>query len=92
MTRKDHVRDIRRDVPVTVCHAVSKPSGQPMWAAAGAGDCFTAPCMVGVLEGRTIPEAMQFAAAEPSICVSRPGAITSLPTRKELDELLSSLG
>lgn len=63
-----------------------------MLAAAGAGDCFNAAYMVGVLEGRTIPEAMRFAAAAASICVSRPGAMTSLPTRKELDELLSSLG
>lgn len=55
---------------------------------AGAGDCFTAAFMVGCLEGRSTAEAMAFAAAAASICVSRAGAMPSLPSRGELDQLL----
>jgi ribokinase len=58
---------------------------------AGAGDCFTAAYMVAVLEGKSTAEAMAVAAAAASICVSRPGAMTSLPTRQELDALLETL-
>lgn len=47
--------------------------------------------MVGVLEGRSTAEAMQLAAAAASICVSRPGAMTSLPTQQELDQLMETL-
>jgi ribokinase len=47
--------------------------------------------MVGVLEGRSTAEAMRFAAAAASICVSRLGAMTSLPTRQELDRLLETI-
>lgn len=57
----------------------------------GAGDCFTAAYMVATLEGRSTADAMRFAAAAASMCVSRPGAMTSLPTRAELNDLLSSL-
>lgn len=57
----------------------------------GAGDCFTAAFMVGLLEGRDTGAAMRFAAAAASICVSRPGAMTSLPTRQEVDQLVESL-
>jgi ribokinase len=58
---------------------------------AGAGDCFTAAFMVGLLEGRSTAGAMRFAAAAASICVSRAGAQPSLPSRQELDQLLSTL-
>ena len=60
-------------------------------ALAGAGDCFTAAYMVGLLEGRNTAGALKFAAAAASICVSRPGAMTSLPTRTELNVLMESL-
>lgn len=56
--------------------------------AAGAGDCYTAAYAVGVLEGLSTAQAMKFAAAAASICVSRAGAQPSMPTRHELDQLL----
>jgi ribokinase len=58
---------------------------------AGAGDCFTAAFMVGLLEGSSTAQAMRFAAAAASICVSRAGAQPSLPSRQELDDLLSRM-
>lgn len=61
------------------------------YGAAGAGDCFMAAYMVGVLQGRSTAEAMKVAAAAASICVSRPGAMTSLPTRQELDQFLTTM-
>jgi ribokinase len=63
----------------------------PHIAPTGAGDCFTAAWMVGILESQSPAQAMRFAAAAASICVSRPGAMTSLPTRQELDRFLQSL-
>jgi ribokinase len=45
--------------------------------------------MMAVLEGH--PQPLQFASAAASICVSRPGAMTSLPTRAEVDQLLMRL-
>jgi ribokinase len=46
--------------------------------------------MVGLLEGLPAADALKFAAAAASICVSRPGAMPSLPSRAELDNLLRS--
>ncbi|KAF8073119.1 hypothetical protein HT031_000780 [Scenedesmus sp. PABB004] len=58
----------------------------------GAGDCFTAAFAVALLEGRPPAAAMAFAAAAASICVSRPGAMPSLPSREELEALLARAG
>lgn len=58
---------------------------------AGAGDCFTAAYAVGVLEGLSVADAMKFAAAAASICVSRAGAQPSMPCREELDQLLCTI-
>lgn len=58
----------------------------------GAGDCFTATYVVGLLEGKTPKEALLFASAAASLCVQRPGAIPSMPSRVEVEELLASLG
>eukprot|EP00878_Enallax_costatus_P007124 GHUV01007467.1.p1 GENE.GHUV01007467.1~~GHUV01007467.1.p1 ORF type:complete len:382 (+),score=99.86 GHUV01007467.1:2601-3746(+) len=57
----------------------------------GAGDCFTAAYAVGVLEGMSTADAMRFAAAAASICVSRPGAQPSMPNREEVDQLLDRI-
>jgi ribokinase len=76
------------------------PGGQPVVQQAaipaakvvdttGAGDCFTAAWMVAVLQGLDAP--MQFASAAASICVSRPGAMTSLPSRADVEQLLERL-
>lgn len=57
--------------------------------ALGAGDCFTATYAVAVLEGRTASQALQFASAAASICVTRKGAMPSLPSREEVEQLLA---
>ncbi|GLC36033.1 hypothetical protein PLESTB_000531200 [Pleodorina starrii] len=57
----------------------------------GAGDCFTATYAVAVLEGGAAPQALQFASAAASICVRRKGAMPSLPSREEVEALLTSL-
>lgn len=54
----------------------------------GAGDCFTGAVAVGILEGKSYQEAMQFAAAASSLCVGKPGAMPSLPDRASVDKLL----
>ncbi|GLI68634.1 hypothetical protein VaNZ11_013004, partial [Volvox africanus] len=55
----------------------------------GAGDCFTATYAVAVLEGQAAPQALRFASAAASICVQRKGAMPSLPSRAEVEELLA---
>jgi ribokinase len=49
-----------------------------------AGDTFTGYFLAGILEGRPIPDALDFAARAASICVTRPGASDSVPLRAEL--------
>uniref|UniRef100_A0A7S0X1M1 Ribokinase n=1 Tax=Chlamydomonas leiostraca TaxID=1034604 RepID=A0A7S0X1M1_9CHLO len=56
----------------------------------GAGDCFTAAYAVAVLQGRVGADALRFASAAASICVTRKGAMPSLPSRIEVDALLAS--
>ncbi|KXZ56172.1 hypothetical protein GPECTOR_1g148 [Gonium pectorale] len=56
----------------------------------GAGDCFTATYAVAVLEGKAAAEALQFASAAASICVTRKGAMPSLPAREEVDALVAA--
>jgi ribokinase len=56
----------------------------------GAGDCFTAAYTVALLEGRDERSRLRFACAAAGICVSRLGAMPSLPTRAEVDAFLAS--
>lgn len=51
-----------------------------------AGDSFTGALCVALTEGKGIEEAMGFAAKVGAITVSRSGAQSSLPMRKEVDE------
>jgi len=55
----------------------------------GAGDCFRAAFAVAYVEGRTPQECLKFAAAAGAIAVSRMGAIPSLPTRAEVETMMS---
>ncbi|CAK0752448.1 hypothetical protein CVIRNUC_002147 [Coccomyxa viridis] len=70
-------------------------SSQPIYEAdkvvdtTGAGDCFTGAYAVGILEGKAPEEALKFAAAASALCVGRPGAMPSLPSRDEVDKRLS---
>ncbi|CAG9466930.1 unnamed protein product [Pedinophyceae sp. YPF-701] len=54
----------------------------------GAGDCFTAAFAVAFLEGKAPAECMRFAAAAASLCVRRMGAMSSMPSRAEVEALL----
>jgi len=55
----------------------------------GAGDCFTAAYGVALLEGKKGSEALRFASAAGSICVRRRGAMPSMPSREEVEDLLA---
>jgi ribokinase len=58
--------------------------------ATGAGDCFNGALATGLAEGKTLLEATRFAMAAAALSVTRRGAIPSLPTRKEVDDFLTS--
>lgn len=53
-----------------------------------AGDCFNGAFAVALAEGKSCEESIRFATAASSIAVTRNGAQTSIPDRKETDEIL----
>jgi ribokinase len=53
-----------------------------------AGDVFNGALAAALVEGRPLPEAVQFANAAAAISVTRPGAQDSAPTRTEIDDFL----
>jgi ribokinase len=55
----------------------------------GAGDTFAGALAVARAEGRPLAEALRFASAAAAISVQREGASTSMPTRADIDHLLS---
>jgi ribokinase len=55
-----------------------------------AGDIFNGALALGLAEGRSLIEAARFASAAAAISVTRMGAQTSAPTRKEIDRLLAA--
>lgn len=56
----------------------------------GAGDCYRAAFAVGVAQGRSIPDSMEFAAAASALCVQVAGAQPSMPTAEKVAALLAS--
>ena len=54
----------------------------------GAGDTFTAALTVALVEGRSPEDALNFACAAGAAATTRQGAQPSLPTRREVEELL----
>ncbi len=56
----------------------------------GAGDMFNGTLAVALAEGKSLLEAARFASAAAAISVTRLGAQTSAPMRKEIDRLLSA--
>jgi ribokinase len=54
----------------------------------GAGDAFTACLLLSLLEERDPHNALARACAAGAIAASRPGAQPSLPTAREIDEIL----
>ena len=53
-----------------------------------AGDTFTGYFLAGVIEGLPIEKTMELAAKAAAIAVSRAGAAPSIPTRKEVEEIV----
>lgn len=53
-----------------------------------AGDTFTGYFLAGLSEGMSIPDILQMSAKASSIAVTRPGAVPSIPFRKEVMEAL----
>ena len=53
-----------------------------------AGDVFNGALLVALSEGKGLSDAVRFASRCSSIAVTRMGAQTSIPYRKEIDELL----
>ena len=60
----------------------------PVVDTTGAGDCFTGAYTVALLEQLPEAERLRFACAAAAVCVQRKGAMPSMPTRIELQELL----
>lgn len=58
----------------------------------GAGDCFTASFAVALLRGQPPAAAMRFASAAASICVTRKGAMPSMPELREVEALIAAGG
>lgn len=54
-----------------------------------AGDCFSGALAVALAENKSLANAVQFAIAAASVSVTRLGAQTSMPSRKEVDENLT---
>ncbi|HXT42231.1 MAG TPA: ribokinase [Candidatus Angelobacter sp.] len=50
----------------------------------GAGDCFSGAFAAAMTEGKTVEEAVRFAIAAAAISVTRPGAQTAMPRRREI--------
>ncbi len=55
-----------------------------------AGDVFNGALCVALAEGKEIHEAVKFASKASSIAVTRMGAQSSIPSRRELDQLIKS--
>jgi ribokinase len=54
-----------------------------------AGDAFCAALVVALLQGRERGEALAYACAAGALAASRPGALPSLPTANEVEEILA---
>jgi ribokinase len=60
----------------------------PVVDTVAAGDAFTAAFCVALMEGKSLPEAVQWGNAAGAIAVTRPGAQPSMPKREELIRFL----
>lgn len=61
----------------------------PVVETTGAGDAFNGGFATALSEGKSILEAVRFGCATASISVTRPGTAPAMPTRAEVEELLS---
>lgn len=55
-----------------------------------AGDCFSGAFVTGLSEGKTVADAISMANLASSLAVTRKGAQSSIPTRQEINVLMSS--
>ena len=77
-------RDRTRSIHVPVI------SAGPVVETTGAGDAFNGGFAVALSEGRDVVDAVRFGCATAGISVTRPGTAPSMPTRAEIEALLSS--
>jgi ribokinase len=76
-------RDRSRSVHVPVI------SAGPVVETTGAGDAFNGGFAVALSEGRDVVDAIRFGCATAGISVTRPGTAPAMPSRSEIDALLS---
>jgi ribokinase len=57
-----------------------------------AGDCYNGALAVALHDGMLMPVALRFAAASAAIAVTRRGAQSSMPNRREVLALLGQVG
>lgn len=69
-------------------HAPIIPAGKVV-DTTGAGDAFNGGFAVALAEGQPIEQALRFASATAGLSVTRPGTAGSMPSRAEIDALLS---
>lgn len=76
----------------TVIHqpACMLPEGTCVVDETGAGDCFRAAFAVALSEGKNLRECLNFASAAGAICVTKKGAVPSIPTREDVEHLILS--
>jgi ribokinase len=77
-------RDLSRHVPAF--------AAGPVVETTGAGDAFNGGFAVALSEGRDIVAAAEFGCAVAGISVTRPGTAPSMPSRREVDDLLAGRG
>jgi ribokinase len=70
---------------------IKAPSIEKVTDTTAAGDCFNGAIAVALAEGKDLLTAVTFACHAASISVTRMGAQSSLPNRKEVDDLLTSM-
>lgn len=73
------------------CQTISQPAF-PVKAVdtTAAGDTFTGYFLAGIMENMPMDKILQMSAKAASIAVSRPGAVPSIPYRKEVEEALQA--
>ncbi len=64
----------------------------PVVDATAAGDTFVAGVLVCLTEGKPMAEAVRFATHASALCVSRSGAMASVPTRDEVEAFMARSG
>lgn len=64
----------------------------PVVDTTAAGDTFVAGVLVCLTEGRSMAEAVRFATHASALCVSRSGAMASVPTRDEVEAFMARNG